>query len=172
MKNTQNHYEALLRLGSIPEKMIKTHGCENLAEFVLHELCHEACIPFNKIAFFIDNPDFNCFKGVVGISHHERFLHNDVWNNVTDFSNHMHNARFNQSTRSISRESMSKAGTPWDQCAEQIGKVLTVENPGWYMFSAKHGNTGLLLFAPQTLNDHMHMTLAAASSLLGLCPVF
>lgn len=172
MKNSHNHYEALLRLGNIPEKMIMTHGCENLAEFVLHELCHESCIAFSKIAFFVDNPDFNCFKGIAGISHNERFTQSDAWNNVTDFSEHMRNALFNQSIRSIARESVIRTGSQWEQCANNLGETITVENPGWFMFSAKHGNTGLLVFTPNTLNDHTRMTLAAGSSLLGLCPVF
>jgi hypothetical protein len=172
MKNTRDHYQALLKLGSIPEKMVMTHGCENLAEFVLHELCDESCLALHKVAFFLDNPDFNCFKGIVGISDQERFAHHDAWNNVTDFSQHMRGANFNQSTRSIARDSIAKNGTQWAKCAEDIAQTITVDDHGWYIFSAKHGNTGLIIFTPNALNDHMRMTLAAGASLLGLCPVF
>jgi len=172
MKKTHDHYEMLLKIGSIPEKMILTQGCENLAEFVLHELCDEPCLAFDKMAFFIDNPDFNCFKGVVGVSHQERFSHNNTWNNVTDFSNHMKNARFNQSIRSISRESAARNGNQWEPYINDLARTITVHDHGWYVFSAKHGNTGLVIFTPNHLNDHGRMALAAGASLLGLCPVF
>ena len=172
MKNTRDHYEALLKLGTIPEKMIRTHGCENLAEFVLHEICNEPCLAFTRMAFFLDNPDFNCFKGIVGICGQERFSHNDTWNNVTDFSQHMRNAPFNQSIRSVARDSVTRTGAHWERYAHELAEQVTVENHGWYIFSAKHGNTGLLIFTPNELSDHARMTLTTGASLLGLCPVF
>lgn len=172
MKNTRDHYEALLRLGGIPEKMIMTHGCENLAEFVLHTLCKDPSLALTRAAFFLDNPDFNCFKGIVGVCNKEHFQHDDTWNHVTDFSNHMRNAAFNQAVRSVSRDSILRTGAQWARCAEEIAHEVAVENHGFQTFAVKHGNTGLLVFTPSELSEHSRAMINAGTALLGLCPVF
>src|SRR5947207_14497437 len=89
------HAHVIDNLRRLPRKMLSLHGLDNVTEFVLHELCDKHCFNLQKAAYFIDNPDFDCLKGVVGVSHAE--LHNivDIWDNPAIFSEHITKSAFN-----------------------------------------------------------------------------
>src|SRR5476649_202396 len=97
MDDSRNHhYKVLLKLAGLPERMVSTHEYENLAEFIIHELSSSACLNFKKVAFLVDNPDFNYLKGVAGIAENERFSADSVWDEHPHFTEHMRAASFNQ----------------------------------------------------------------------------
>ena len=60
------HIDILDKLCHLPRKILSLHGHDNITELILHELCNEQCFNLEKAAYFIDNPDFDCFKGVAG----------------------------------------------------------------------------------------------------------
>src|ERR1700691_4148672 len=101
------HYEQLQRqckmlscLAALPKRILSLHGEDNVTEFVLHDLCHQDCFNLNKAAYFVDNPDFNCSKGVAGFSRDEPFNECEViWSKADAFSEHMKKSAFNQRVR-------------------------------------------------------------------------
>lgn len=161
----------LLCLSYLPQKMLSVHGAENTTEFVLHELCSDCCFNFPKAAFFVDNPDFNCCKGVAGCSSSECYPGQDChWKAPEPFSNHMKQAAFNQKVRQIQ---MAHAGPQLDQVVQDLARQLDFKNPGFHVWELKNGNKGLLVFEHEPGNynevkDHLEQGLC----LLGFCPVF
>lgn len=162
----------LLKLSRIPEKMVKLHSNQNLAEFVLHELSDPVCFNFKKMAFLVDNPDFDCLKGVAGVEETGRFGDTCPWSADTIFTNHMRQSAFNQRVRSIQHPSKHRRGLSWEQHIADIADHIEIEKPGIYSFNARHGNHGILIFEPHAVTEEVKDYLAAGSALLALCPVF
>src|SRR5689334_1067630 len=83
-------------LVSIPKKILASHDIENLTELVLHELCDKKCLDLERAAYFVDNPDFNFFRGITGIDRIE-IVNGDQshWDNHEDFTVSMRKSPFN-----------------------------------------------------------------------------
>lgn len=167
-------YEKVNSLIWLPRKMITLHGNENVSEFVLHELCHEKCFNLKKAAYFIDNPDFDCLKGVAGVSLEERPLVDDIWQKPEEFSTYMRQSPFNQKVRSLSRPSAKKVSIEADkELAIDVAHELGITNIGYCSWTGKHDNHGILVFekgAPQEEVDRDE--LLSGVSLLSFCPIY
>lgn len=161
----------LLCLSTIPKKMVSVHGAENTTEFVLHELCSNYCFNFHKAAYFVDNPDFNCCKGVAGCcdaeSYQEKQKH---WQAPAPFSAHMKQAAFNQKVRNIHQASVAK---DYVTNVQDLARQLDMKNPGYHTWELKNGNKGLLVFEHDPANyDEVKDHLEEGLSLLAFCPIF
>jgi len=173
MKNLrEQHYSALLRLATLPERMVQRHECENLAELILHELVDPSCHLFEKAAFFVDNPDFDCCKGITGLARADRLQSDIMQTDHGTFSEHMRHNAFNKAVRNVTCHSGLKKGTPWPQRADELGKKISLQGHSWYVFPVKYGNTGVLLYQPHEHTEDMQEWLAMGAALLALCPVF
>ena len=67
-KTLERQNRMLHHLAQLPRLMIDVHGRDNISEFILHELCSEPCFNLRKAAYLVDNPDFNCLRGVAGFA--------------------------------------------------------------------------------------------------------
>lgn len=170
-------HQLLCHLSCLPEKIVAAHDVDNLAEFVLYELCHPACFNFKRAAFFVDNPDFDCLRGIVGVSTDEHALNNqDIWKMYENFSKSMKDSSFNASVRAVSGASMAKSGLPVEQEVTKLLTLLPFKNPEWRSFKTKHGNRGILIFErtgleqdlDQVISDHI----LSGAALLAFCPIF
>lgn len=161
----------LFCLSCIPQKMLQLKGSENTTEFVLHELCDFNCFNFSKAAYFVDNPDFNCCKGVAGCCAQERY-HNpeDAWKKPEPFTKHMESAAFNRKVRQMSDVSLSHK---LDEMVKNFSIQLDIKNPEFYTWDLKHDNKGILIFEknPEGYDEVKHH-LPQGLSLLGFCPIF
>src|SRR5438445_11567888 len=92
-------------LRRLPRKMLQLHGLDNVTDFVLHELCSKDCFNMPKAAYFVDNPAFNCLKGVVGIAGTELQGVENIWANPDQFVQTVAQSPFNQKVRSFNYES-------------------------------------------------------------------
>src|SRR5437016_735872 len=99
MKPEISCIKLLNHLAQIPRNIINLHHRENLAEFVLYELCDSNCFNFHRAAYFVDNADFDCIKGIAGFDSKECFNKNRIWKDPDGFSEHMKNASFNSQVR-------------------------------------------------------------------------
>lgn len=172
MKNTQNlnkNSETLRSLSSLPEKILRLHGAENVSEFVLYELCHPNCFNLPKAAFFIDNPDFNCFKGIAGFNKQEHPEHKTLWEEPERFTEFMKNNSFNQKVRNINHCSANKSA---ESHLTDIAHQLDVRDLGYHKFSLKHGNHGFLLYDKHDADLQDLEILSRGACVLGFCPVF
>jgi len=178
MKRTElpeREHLVLTCIAQLPAKMLEVYDRDNLLEFVMHDLCYVDCFDFNKAAYFIDNPDFNCIKGLVGFSKQEAFdKPNEIWHKPDDFSQHMSDADFNKSIRNIWRCSLKKERSTEEQMAKQMAQELGFKDFGYCSWKAKNDNHGLFVFEPaeKPTNNHGHNFLHHAVRLLSFCPIF
>lgn len=172
-ESLDKHYQVLDKLSCLPRKMLTLHGCENITEFVLHELCNERCFDLEKAAYFIDNPDFDCFKGVAGFCRSQAPRSIDVWQNSATFSDHMKHSDFNKKVRSLSRCSLRKGSNSEKEFAATIAKDLGMKHYNVCSWDMKHDNHGLLIYEKaQDTHQINEDYLLNGLSLLSFCPIF
>jgi hypothetical protein len=165
-------YKILLCLSCLPKKILTLHGAENTTEFVLHTLCGEQCFDFSKAAYFVDNPDFNCCKGVAGCCKTEQYQHpDDAWIDPETFSNHMKDAAFNKKVRQCSHASITNG---LESAVKDLAQELEIQEPAYYVWQLKNGNNGILIFerSDKDMHDDIEEHLEHGLSLLGFCPIF
>ena len=167
------HHRMLRHVATLPRKIVSLHGVENVTEFVLHDLCHNCCFNLDKAAYFVDNPDFDCFKGVAGFDDEQAYHDNDIWRDVNGFSNHMKRAPFNQQIRAFEHASAHLNQSPTSTIVAQLASLFSFTEPHFMTFDMKHDNTGLLIYQK---NDHNHVStnedIINGLSLLSFCPIF
>ncbi len=161
-------------LTSLPKRMLSLQGMDNVTEFVLHDLCNECCFNLSRAAFFIDNPDFNCTKGVAGFSREEiRAQCSGIWDNPQAFSECMRSSAFNQKVRGLTECSIRKAGHNHDELAKKVADDLGFKQYAYCSWGMKHDNEGFVIFEkalPQETFADEHVLNGLA--LLSFCPVF
>ncbi len=168
-------YQIANSLSFLPRKMLSLHGSQDDSTvFVLHELCNEHCFNFNKAAYFVDNPDFNCLKGVAGLSRTEAMIidSNDIWEKPELFSQHMQQASFNQRVRNLNNCSIKKGKEPESEVAGKIATDLGMKNFNWCSWDSKYNNHGLFIFEPINYSEPIAQDcLLNGLSLLSFCPI-
>lgn len=171
MNKKCEHPNSLLWL---PRKMIALHGNDNISEFVLHELCHPECFNLKKAAYFIDNPDFDCLKGVAGVNQDEAAQVSDIWNKPDEFSLYMRQSPFNQKVRSLTRASGKKVSVEADkELAIEVAHELGIVNIGYCSWTSKNYNHGILVFEKGTSQEDIDKEiLMNGVSLLSFCPIY
>lgn len=160
-------------LSQIPRKIILLHERDDVSEFILHDICHEHCFNLDRAAFFVDSPDFDCLKGVVGYSRPE---HNEsnvpVWQDHCKFADFMSQSEFNKMVRSVLRTSLKKSVIPDEEIAHGLAKELGMKQHEFCSLSLKHDNHGIFLYEGSGEKDFTLEELLDGLSLLGFCPVF
>ncbi len=167
-------YNVLRYLSCIPNKMIGLHDQENITEFVLHDLCCAQCFNLPKAAYFIDNPDFNCFKGVVGFSREEAYTDSAaIWNSPSAFTVHMRGAQFNNKVRQVLGPSLKKSHVTDETVAQKLARDLGFSQVQAYSWNLKHDNHGLLLIEHGDVDlSLLESHLKNGLTLLSFCPIF
>lgn len=171
---SQRHHRLLTCLSCLPQKIVSVHGIDNVTEFVLHDLCVEPCFNLTKAAYFIDNPDFDCLKGVTGFAQEERYPDfENTWNNPEKFTEHMKAAAFNQKVRSLNHCSLKHSGTTEEAMVQDVAQQLGIANPSLFTWDMKHGNRGVLIFQrPPQDPEPTDEQLLRGLYLLAFCPVY
>jgi hypothetical protein len=161
-------------LSELPRKIVKLHGLNNITEFVLHDLCHPDCFNLKKAAYFVDNPDFDCLKGVAGFHHEEVYPGEDIWFNPQSFSDHMETATFNKKVRQFHQKSEKKHNSELSEgVISHIASDMDFENPSYFTWDLKHDNAGLLVYQRTTDHDaYDEKDIINGLSLLSFCPIF
>lgn len=160
-------------LSQIPRKIIMLHDRDNVSEFILHDICHEHCFNLDRAAFFIDSPDFDCLKGVVGYSRPEykqSKIH--VWEDHCQFVDFMSQSPFNKMVRSMLRTSLKKSTVADEDIASGLAQELGMKHHKFCSLQLKHDNHGIFLYEVSEKNDFETDELVDGLSLLGFCPVF
>ena len=169
------HAQIVDNLRRLPRKMLQFHGHDHVTDFVLHELCSKNCFNIPKAAYFIDNPAFNCLKGIVGISGEELQGFEDVWKNPDAFREKIAQSPFNQKVRSFNYESRKNCGHSPEAMAEQVAEELGLKDYGFYMWDMKHDNHGFLVCEKNQAEDadHPHEeVMVDGLCLLSFCPIY
>lgn len=164
--------DRLRMLNGIPKNMIQMHGTENMSEFVLHSLCCPGCFNLRKAAYFVDNPAFDCLKGVVGYDQNEAFDPSaNIWSHGDAFTQHMSNSPFNQKVRNCLQYSCKNCDTPDEHLMQNIARDLGMDTFNYCTWSMKHDNHGYLIYQKND-DEHEHEELINGLCLLSFCPIF
>ncbi len=175
MTNEEIHhkYAMLKQLSSLPRKMVSIHGADKVADLVLHELCQPECFNLVKAAYFVDNPDFDCFKGVSGLYRGElNDNHSVSWHDHESFVASTFDLPFNKKVREITKESYRRKNMRDQDMVEQIASDLGFGDHAFCSWDMKHANHGLFIyekaeFAACLIEEY----LADGLSLLSFCPI-
>jgi hypothetical protein len=160
-------------LSSLPRKILGLHGRDNVVEFVLHELSRQECFDLEKAAYVIDNPDFDCLKGVAGFQRPEAYnFTSDIWTDPDSFSEHMKKSKYNNDVRCYHRNSGVKNGEKDEEIVKEIAHDLGFDKPFYYSWDMKHDNHGILLYEKRDSDNCDCDYLLEGLCLIGFCPVF
>jgi len=164
----------LVHLSGLPRKILSLHGREDLTEFVLRDLSHECCFNLKKAAFFVDNPDFNCLKGVAGYAHVENPTVCDyLWDHPEKFRARIQESPFNQRVRDLWLPSLQRVEESQEEMVNKIAQTLEMNDPVSHSLDVKHGNHGILIFEKENQSDLLaDEYLPHGVSLLGFCPIY
>lgn len=173
-ENSERHNQIMRCLCHLPRKLVELHEHENLPEFVLNDLCHASCFNLTKAAYFVDNPEFNFVKGIVGYYRPESYPdHAVAWEDTQSFSLHMESSPFNQQVRTFIRPSIKRGNHVHADIVRVIAEECSLRDPLFFSWNMKHGNHGLFVFQEQDLEeDGMQEHLSNAVHYLSLCPIF
>lgn len=173
-KNLQKHYELVKFMSRMPGKIVGLHGLENITEFVLHELASTHCFNFARAGYFVDNPDFNYFKGIAGYDVDHLFSKGQaIWEDPAIFSSHMEKVPFNKLVRTLERSSPKKGSICEKEFVDDVAHELQFKDPGYFCWRMKHDNHGLIVFEKVNGQTHWDSSdLENGAHLLSLCPVF
>lgn len=173
MKQESGHdtVKVLRLLLGIPHKILSFNELDNISAFVLHELCQDTCLNIDRAAYFVDNPDFNCFKGISGIDRkEEKFQKDPVWQHTHHFNEHMHHSSFNNKVKEINKESTKNHNEK--ELMQELAKNLCMNNHKYNCFDLKHGNRGYFLYEPSDRDIYeFDEIMDYATGLLALCPI-
>jgi len=170
------HTKILKTLSNLPVKMLTAHHHEKLSDLVLYELAHPNCFNFLKVAFIVDNPNFQCLHGVTGFNKNEYQPLNQTsaWDNTESFHKALEQSPFHQKVRSIRQCGTTKPTHKEPEKLKELAENLTFEQPSFYTWQMKHENYGILLFEHEdaTTADPYDTELLQGLSLLGFCPIY
>jgi hypothetical protein len=164
--------QVLHKLSRLPRLMTHIHGRDNISQFLLHELCSEPCFNLRKAAYFVDNPDFNCLRGIAGFSRDQAYPHqNAIWNDPEGFSTHMERSTFNNKVRSMSHQSINQANDK--SLLHDLASNLELQQFSNCSWNMRHDNFGLLMYEKADPKDAVtDEYLLDGMSLLSFCPIF
>lgn len=164
----------LQKILHIPHKILQHHDVEDLSPIVLHDLGHDAHFSLSKAVYLVNNPDFDCLKGVAGFSCEECSMHHeDIWDEPHSFTHDMKHADFHNYTKNFSHNKCLgrcciDPQNPDDllELAERMG----LKNPSFVSWGMRHNNQGILLFEEhQPGTARKKDLLKTAAPFLSLC---
>lgn len=166
------HAHILQCLADLPKKMMSLQNNDNVQEFVLHELCHDHCFNLTKAAFFVDSPDFNVLKGVVGISKAESYF-DSIWDDPKAFSEHMQQSSFNRLVKDFAHHTIISADLDGTKTAlTDIAQRFDFHAPAFHIWSMRYGNSGYLIYDHERHLDEFQDQFNNSLYLLSFCPLF
>ncbi len=161
------------KLLSLPHRILSNHEVHGLEQLVLHDLGHGHNFNLGKAGYFIDNPDFDCFKGVAGYDDGECSLHQqDPWASPQAFVESMSNAPFQKKIAGLAQRSVAGQHKTADDAGifKTLGATIGMKDPSVITWKMKHGNNGVLLFESSHAGSARKQELLQHFlPLLGLC---
>jgi hypothetical protein len=159
-------------LSHLPRKMLTIPGHDQLPVFVLHELCHEGCFNLIKAAYLVDNPDFDCMKGIAGVAREHALTECSIWDNHDRLISSVSQSSFNESVRKVALSSARRGSIPDEETAKKVCEQLGMRCDGYCSWNMKHANHGLLVFERvATTTPLAQEDLLNGVSLLSFCPI-
>jgi hypothetical protein len=159
----------------LPHKILNHHFLSELPQLVLHELGHDNCFGLKRAVYLIDNPDFDHLLGVAGYCCDECKHHSeDMWAKPEGFGEDMGEASFHNDMKKFLRTSFKRRDVDLHKSGDikELGSLMGIEVPKFFLWNMKHGNHGLLIFDEgKEICPWRKQMLQNASALLSLCGI-
>ena len=170
MNEMQELTDLTKQLFLLPKTLLKNIHHKALPELLLKKMCQKNFFDLKQAVYCLDNPEFDCFKGIAGYNRAEpadleQFDQSESWDLeethpiIVELVEHS----FNQAIKNLRTNSFYKNYS--EQRLEKLyefGKsVLQMEQPEIISWESKHGNHGIFFYEPSDKN-----LLIARSSLL------
>lgn len=170
----KRHRDVLECLNSLPRKIMAAHELENVSAFVLHDMCNERCFNMARAAYFVENPDFKCLKGIAGFCRDESCQKfESIWGDPALFSRFMLESAFNQKVRSILVDHNANPEPLPIYITQQLVPILGFQHPVWRTWGLKHYNQGLIVYDQTDERDELlEQYLENGLHMLGFCAVY
>lgn len=141
-----SHLSIIDQILQIPQQIIALHHTEGLVDLVLHNISKKDCLSLKRVAYLVDNPDFNHLQGVAGFC-------SAVETKSTcseDFSSaieEIKNLDYNRKVKNISQESLRAKNVDLTspENLKNLCESLEISNPKVYSWDLKHNNCGILI---------------------------
>lgn len=164
----------LTMLLDLPNKILNHHEVDGLAQLILHDISHGHHFGFKRATYLVDNPEFDCLRGVAGYVDDECKHHkDDVWADPRTFVHDMREAQFHNQLLQLARSSIKKSSKNANHLdiVRNVALDLGMVNPWVYAQDLRHGNHGILIVEEgvKRLDKDDHDLLAHISAILGFC---
>lgn len=170
----QNNLNVVSYLLKLPTKILQNAHQAGLQELVLKYLAEKNFFNFKKAAYLLDNPSFDCCKGVAGFditdfSDEDEWL--DLWENNDKKNRCINYAEYNKKIKTLSCNSIFlKAQNDQNIFFDFAKNSLNFNNPKMIFSENKYGNHGLFFYEErtnkqQTIEQHLF---ESAAAILGL----
>ena len=160
---------------NLTHNILKHYDLKELPDFVLHHLAQDCCFGFKRAAYFVDNPDFDHFRGVAGYYKGDCAESNlRPWDNPAAFKATMQNAVFLHKINKILNASFKRKNIDLHKTNDvvKLGKDLGMAHPEALSWQMKHGNFGVLLYEQgKSLSEQDKNLLMHAAPFLSFCPI-
>lgn len=161
----------LTYLAHVPQKMLTLYDHDIITELVLYDLSREHCFNFAKAAYFVDNPDFNCLKGIAGVNRSAACDHvADVWDQPEQCAQYLRKCPFNNKVRTVLKTSLHNQPAGKETFLDVLAQDLGFSQYSSCTWQLKHGNHGILIFE-RSESDDSDQHLLLGLSLLGFCHI-
>lgn len=169
------YYQLLEALLYLPELILELEEEDHLAQLILYNLCSEDCLDISKAAYFIDNPDFDCLKGVAGFLENESELGNKFLKKESlpkeEINKHFSNCEFNKKVKDIKRSSCNSHREIDKELITSLADELGINSPTYYKWKMRHDNLGIILFEKGSEPDfEIDEEILKALCILAFCP--
>lgn len=168
------HHQLLHCLHQLPQKVMAYQEHDNVAAFVLHELCHSSQFNLEKAAYLVNNPDFDCLRGIAGFTRHDAFDEFDMhWRQPEEFSLRMKSSPFNSAVRELYAQSLKHNDVHEAASVTGLAEQLGIEQPQYISWDLRHDNHGYLVYqAPEDHDEQIKSYLQNGVFVLSFCPLF
>lgn len=162
------------RLLDLPHKILSHDDLDGIQQLVLYELAHDESFGLTKASYLIDNPEFNCLKGVAGYDKAECCViaGKDPWEDPRVAIDSMRQGKFHQQVSSFMHSSLARTNqTDLDTDAiATLSSKIGMQHSSFVTWPMRHGNHGILLFEENDLpHERRRELLQHFVALLGLC---
>lgn len=166
-----NNFDIFSCLIQLPKQILSHSNVEGLHGLILKYLASKKFFNFDKAAYFLDNPSFNCSKGIAGF-HLKDFKDDEEWLDLWECPEKQNKciekAEYNQKIKNLSCNSLSILAKKSEQSLLNFAKQkLEIKQPSFLFSNVKNGNVGILFYEDNKKNLDKFL-FESATALLGL----
>jgi hypothetical protein len=150
MSDVQSLSELVSELLQLPKHILKHTHTIGLTDLLLGHLASEHYFNLKKAAYLLNNPDFDCVKGMAGIEKCDTNNWKNPWDNPLEHTAILENSAFNKKIKSFSGHGLFKHSPQEDtpRIIKYAEEHLALENPVFIGWPGKHGNYGIFFCEP------------------------